>query len=88
MNYEEEHELLGKPEAAVNFKFERVERNPTVMHHKMYFGKGEAELKYGMKYTGDLQFSLMHGKGVLEGPGFKYIGTFRNSEIEGEGRYE
>ena len=88
MNYEEEHELLGKPEAAVNFKFERVERNPTVMHHKMYFGKGEAELKNGMKYTGDLQFSLMHGKGVLEGPGFKYIGTFRNSEIEGEGRYE
>lgn len=88
MNFEEEAELLGKPEAAVNFKFERVERNPTVMHHKLYFGKGEAVMKNDLKYTGEMQFSLMHGKGTLEGPGFKYIGTFRNSEIEGEGRYE
>lgn len=88
MNYEEEAEMLGKPEAAINFKFERVERNPTVMHHKLYFGKGEALMKNGMKYTGDMQFSLFHGKGTLEGPGFKYTGTFRNSEIEGEGIYE
>jgi hypothetical protein len=88
MNYEEENELMGKPEVAINFKFERVEKNPTIMHHKLYFGKGEAVMKNGMKYTGDMQFSLMHGKGMLEGNGFKYIGSFRNSEIEGEGRYE
>jgi hypothetical protein len=88
MNYEEDPENLGKPEVAINFKFERVERNPTVMHHRLYFGKGEAVLKNGMKYNGDMQFSLFHGRGTLEGPGFKYSGTFRNSEIEGEGTYE
>lgn len=88
MNYEEDAENLGKPEVAINFKFERVERNPTVMHHRLYFGRGEAQLTNGMKYTGEMQFSLFHGRGVLEGPGFKYSGTFRNSEIEGEGVYE
>lgn len=88
MNYEEDPENLGKPEVAINFKFERVERNPTVMHHKLYFGKGEALLKNGMKYNGEMQFSLFHGRGVLEGPGFKYSGAFRNSEIEGDGVYE
>ena len=88
MNYEDEMDPLGKPETAMNFKFEKVERNSTVMHHKLYFGKGEAVLKNGLRYTGEMQFSLMHGKGVLVGPGFKYAGTFRNSEIEGEGTYE
>lgn len=88
LRYEEEAELLGKPDAAQNMRFEKVENNPGVMNYRLCFGKGEAELKNGFKYSGDMAYSLLHGKGELTGPHFRYSGIFRNSEIESDGRYE
>ena len=88
MKFEDEIELLGKPESSQNFRFEKVEKNPSVLHSNMYFGRAKADFKNGMQYTGEVSYSLIHGRGTLKGEGFKYVGTFRNSEIEGEGRYE
>lgn len=88
VKYDEEIELLGRPEAAQNFRFEKVEKNPCVLHDKFFFGKAEVVYKNGLNYTGDLNFSMMHGRGQLIGKDFKYYGTFRNNEIEGDGRYE
>lgn len=40
-----------------------------------------------MTYNGEMAFNFMHGRGTLEGKGWKFSGTFRNSEIEGDGVY-
>lgn len=88
IRYDEEAELLGKPDAAQNLRFEKVENNPGVMNYSLCFGKGQARLKNGFTYTGDMAYSLLHGRGELQGPQFKYTGIFRNSEIESDGKFE
>jgi len=77
-----------KPEVGYNLRYEKIEKTPSVLKYRLCFGKGEATFNNGCKYTGDMAFSMMHGRGVLEADNFIYSGTFRSGEIEGNGKYE